>query len=75
VASRREPAPAGDAERRHDQQERPPPVCGARGRERIEVPQFANRHAEQADERPAHDPRVRVGHAMLSFGAAEEGAG
>jgi hypothetical protein len=75
VASRREPTPAGDVERRHDQQERPPPVCGARGRERIEVPQFANRHAERADESPAHDPRVRVAHAMLSFGAAEEGAG
>ena len=36
MASRREPTPAGDVERRHDQQERPPPVCGARGRERIE---------------------------------------
>ena len=32
------------------------PSCGARGRERIELPQFADRHAEQADAGPVHDP-------------------
>ena len=51
------------------------PSCGARGRERIKVPQFADRHAAQADAGPVHDPESGVAHALLSFGAGEEGAG